>query len=452
MPVVVRTTKYTREMVLPGGVLVRFQDATVDGPIVTIVRQQDDGSYRVAMGDGKTLVVPQHKVKGVVQPENEQRFIVTSGAECGALGKVLFRQGDDHAVVKMDTWANSTGKTIFPIDLRRCAALQEQEQEQEQQPQHAPSAAAQGGSSSTSVSVADDGGAPPLVEAQSHDQHEQLRAVEERGGDGPQGIVGREAGRGRGRGSRGLVAVGGGPGPGAGRGRGRGRGWVAAEGGGLGWGTAGRGSSRGSADVGSTSVQEGKRRRDEDDDSDSSSSLDRDIDDNNSTYDALYAWHKLAAVNTKHIAAKKAQTDADAAYATLLHMPAPVADQEAAALAAARCHKEVEQLWKELTREETNVRLMIPIAPTHTAVPACMVCYAEVETDPNDRQFLACFHLFCQGCIRQVIAYTEHGLPECPTCRTDIDTSVQMEFGVNMENLVTGAPTGSPSYSPPPSP
>ena len=210
MPVVVRTTKYTREMVLPGGVLVRLQDATVDGPIVTIVRQQDDGSYRVAMGDGKTLVVPQHMVKGVVQPENEQRFIVTSGAECGALGKVLFRQGDDHAVVKMDTWANSTGKTIFPLDLRRCAKLQEQEQEQEQQPQHAPSAAAQGGSSSTSVSVADDGGAPPLVEAQSHDQHEQLRAVEERGGDGPQGIVGREAGRGRGRGSRGLVAVGGG--------------------------------------------------------------------------------------------------------------------------------------------------------------------------------------------------------------------------------------------------
>ena len=199
MPVVVRTTKYTREMVLPGGVLVRLQDATVDGPIVTIVRQQDDGSYRVAMGDGKTLVVPQHMVKGVVQPENEQRFIVTSsGAECGALGKVLFRQGDDHAVVKMDTWANSTGKTIFPIDLRWCAKLQEQEQEQEQQPQHAPSAAAQGGSSSTSVSVAD-GGAPPLVEAQSHDQHEQLRAVEERGGDGPQGIVGREAGRGRGR-------------------------------------------------------------------------------------------------------------------------------------------------------------------------------------------------------------------------------------------------------------
>ena len=218
------------------------------------------------------------------------------------------------------------------------------------------------------------------------------------------------------------------------------------------------------AAVGSTSVGEealvsGKRRRDDDDDSDSSStsSMDRDITDNNRLVDALNAYHEMAAVNMKHVAAVNALAEADTVLATLLNTPldmqAPLADEINAATAAAeQCLQERVHWRKELTLEEDNVRLVIPLAPTHTAVPACMVCYGKLEKDPNARQYLACFHVFCQGCIRKVIAYTDNGLPECPACRKKIDTSVQMEFGVEGDNLVTGSPRGSPSYSPQPSP
>jgi len=408
---VVHTTPFTVELVLPRGVLVRLQDRTEGGPIVTIVNWQDDGAYHVAMGDGKTLVVTAHEVKDVVQPEDHQRFIVISGTDWGAQGKVLKRQREPYGLVRMDTANNTRARPVL-FDLRRCAKLQEQEREQEQQPQQAPSAAAQGGSSSTSVSVA---------------------------------VAAGHVGRGRGRG-RGLVAVGGrGLAPGGGTaGRGRGRGLAAAV---------------GSTSVGEEALVSGKRRRDDDDDSDSSStsSMERDITDNNRLVDALNAYDEMAAVNMKHVAAVNALAEADTVLATLLNTPldmqAPLADEINAATAAAeQCLQERVHWRKELTLEEDNVRLVIPLAPTHTAVPACMVCYGKLEKDPNARQYLACFHVFCQGCIRKVIAYTDNGLPECPACRKKIDTSVQMEFGVEGDNLVTGSPRGSPSYSPQPSP
>jgi hypothetical protein len=215
----------------------------------------------------------------------------------------------------------------------------------------------------------------------------------------------------------------------------------------------------GSTSVGEEALVSGKRRRDDDDDSDSSStsSMERDITDNNRLVDALNAYDEMAAVNMKHVAAVNALAEADTVLATLLNTPldmqAPLADEINAATAAAeQCLQERVHWRKELTLEEDNVRLVIPLAPTHTAVPACMVCYGKLEKDPNARQYLACFHVFCKGCIRKVIAYTDNGLPECPACRKKIDTSVQMEFGVEGDNLVTGSPRGSPSYSPQPSP